>query len=98
MPLKRNFGAAVRSGGASVVTASTAILADLAGVPRAVLVTPRQCAGHYGEAGAIALITALGIVGFWRGTWMLLDVYLFPGNPLLFAATKGSQPSRSSGI
>ncbi|MEX2650370.1 MAG: hypothetical protein WD673_15285 [Alphaproteobacteria bacterium] len=33
--------------------------------------------------GIVALVAALGIVGFWRGTWLLLDIYLFPGNPVL---------------
>jgi len=35
--------------------------------------------------GIVALVAALGIVGFWRGTWMLLDIYLFPGNQVLSA-------------
>ena len=29
------------------------------------------------------LITGAGIVVFWRGVWGLLDLYLFPGNPLM---------------
>lgn len=29
------------------------------------------------------LFTGLGIVIFWRGTWGMLDLYLFPGNPEL---------------
>ena len=28
----------------------------------------------------IVIITSLAIVGFWRGTWNLMDKYLFPGN------------------
>lgn len=31
----------------------------------------------------IAVFAALGIVGFWRGSWNLMDTYLFPKNYLL---------------
>ncbi len=37
--------------------------------------------------GVVALLAALGIVAFWRGAWMLLDIYLFPGNPVLSGVT-----------
>ena len=28
----------------------------------------------------IIIIASLAIVGFWRGVWGLMDIYLFPGN------------------
>jgi hypothetical protein len=31
----------------------------------------------------IILISSVAIVGFWRGTWNLLDYFLFPSSPLL---------------
>lgn len=31
----------------------------------------------------VIIITSLAIVGFWRGVWGLMDLYLFPKNPLL---------------
>ena len=30
-----------------------------------------------------ALIVGLAIVGFWRGAWQLMDLYIFPNNYLL---------------
>lgn len=30
-----------------------------------------------------AIVIVLAIIMFWRGTWGLLDTYLFPGNPTL---------------
>jgi hypothetical protein len=33
----------------------------------------------------VTLLAALGIVGCWRGAWMILDLHLFPGNPHLSA-------------
>ncbi len=32
------------------------------------------------------LLVLLGAIMFWRGTWMLLDYFLFPRAPLLSAA------------
>lgn len=29
------------------------------------------------------VIIAFAIVAFWRGTWGLMDLYLYPDNPLL---------------
>ena len=31
--------------------------------------------------GFIILVSSLALISFWRGTWGLLDEYLFPGNP-----------------
>jgi len=31
----------------------------------------------------LIIIASLAIVCFWRGTWGLLDIYLFPKNPAL---------------
>jgi len=31
----------------------------------------------------VVIIGALAIIGFWRGTWNLMDAYLFPGNFVL---------------
>jgi len=31
----------------------------------------------------IIIITSLAIVSFWRGVWGLMDIYLFPENPIL---------------
>lgn len=33
----------------------------------------------------LTVLAAIGIVACWRGAWMLMDLYLFPGNPLLSA-------------
>ena len=41
---------------------------------------PFGCAGAAGAAGAQAAISLL-VVAFWRGTWVLCDVYLYPQNP-----------------
>ncbi len=35
--------------------------------------------------GIAALFAAFGVVAFWRGSWMLMDRYLFPNNDLLSA-------------
>ncbi|BAF69202.1 hypothetical protein [Nitratiruptor sp. SB155-2] len=35
--------------------------------------------------GIAALFAAFGAVAFWRGSWMLMDRYLFPNNDLLSA-------------
>ena len=35
----------------------------------------------YGDVKIILL--ALSIIAFWRGTWNLMDKYIFPGNFLL---------------
>ncbi|BCD67243.1 hypothetical protein [Nitratiruptor sp. YY09-18] len=35
--------------------------------------------------GIAALAAAFGVVAFWRGSWMLMDKYLFPNNDLLSA-------------
>ncbi|MBU1151851.1 hypothetical protein KJ632_03440 [Patescibacteria group bacterium] len=29
------------------------------------------------------VVIAFGVVMFWRGVWNLLDLYLFPGSPIL---------------
>ena len=36
--------------------------------------------------GIAALAAAFGAVAFWRGSWMLMDRYLFPENVLLSAS------------
>ena len=35
--------------------------------------------------GIAALAAAFGAVAFWRGSWMLMDAYLFPNNQILSA-------------
>lgn len=35
--------------------------------------------------GISALVGLLAVVAIWRGAWMLLDIYLLPGSPLLSA-------------
>ena len=30
-----------------------------------------------------ALLVGFSLIAFWRGTWGLMDIYLFPNNPLL---------------
>ncbi len=37
------------------------------------------------KRGIAALFAAFGAVAFWRGTWMLMDEFLFPNNDLLSA-------------
>lgn len=32
---------------------------------------------------ATALFVGVGVIAFWRGTWGLLDMYLFPNNDFL---------------
>jgi len=31
----------------------------------------------------VIVVTSLAVVSFWRGVWVLLDIYLFPKNQLL---------------
>lgn len=35
----------------------------------------------------LILIASVAIVGFWRGAWHLMDVFIFPGNHLLSSIT-----------
>ncbi len=35
----------------------------------------------------VIVVASLAIVGFWRGVWGLMDLYLFPENPSLSLAT-----------
>ena len=35
----------------------------------------------------IVLISSIAIVGFWRGTWNILDKFLFPSNFILSQAS-----------
>ena len=37
------------------------------------------------KRGIAALFAAFGAVAFWRGSWMLMDKFLFPNNDLLSA-------------
>ncbi|GAX87334.1 conserved hypothetical protein [Lebetimonas natsushimae] len=37
------------------------------------------------KRGIAALVAALGVVAFWRGSWMLMDIFLFPDNQILSA-------------
>lgn len=39
----------------------------------------------YPTASVIAII--LGIIMLWRGFWGLLDIFIFPGSPLLSSLT-----------
>jgi hypothetical protein len=38
---------------------------------------------HLDELFIKNLIIVIGVVAVWRGFWDLLDMYFFPGNPLL---------------
>jgi hypothetical protein len=37
------------------------------------------------KRGFAALFAAFGAVAFWRGSWMLMDIFLFPNNQTLSA-------------
>ncbi len=37
-----------------------------------------------------AVIIAFAMISFWRGTWGLMDTYLFPGNPVLSYGTSAA--------
>jgi len=34
-----------------------------------------------------SLITGIALIIFWRGIWMLMDIYIFPNNETLSAIT-----------
>ena len=50
-----------------------------------ILINKKNMFVHHKEKNPFIyyFITGTGLVIFWRGLWGLLDIYLFPGNPLL---------------